>query len=110
MTTKVEQEASLGIHARLSPQYFKFCLMGWMTTVEVSLKSVVFYPQSGWLLRKEEYGNDAPLTMVIDGSELLPALNYHGGQLKEEFDKICEDLGYRYELGFCWSVHFYPKS
>ena len=64
--------------------------------------------QEEWQAKGEPYGNEAPVTAIIDGSELLVAVNYEGGELKDELEQICEALGYRYELGFCWSIHFYP--
>lgn len=97
-----------GMIPRLSAFYFFYCVRGWLATKDI--RSGRLYFRDAWLCRKETHGNNAPVTLVIKGTELQQALNHDGGPLKEDFDKMCEDLGYCYELGYCWSVHFYPKT
>jgi hypothetical protein len=72
----------------------------------------LWYSATEWRDREEDYGNDAALTLVIDGSPMYPVLNLtHPADhaTYEEFSRCVESLGYWFELGYSWSVHFYPR-
>jgi hypothetical protein len=67
------------------------------------------YTPKEWLDRHEKIGLGADLTLVCEG-EFNHLLNgyvrdYRGilGDLEDSLEKI----GYWYELGYAWSVHFY---
>lgn len=68
------------------------------------------YSAEEWADRGEPYGRTSALTLTIDGSPLYMALN-HGEpswDIMEELDAIANRHGYWWELGYAWSVHFYP--
>lgn len=65
--------------------------------------------QAEWMDRNEEYGHGAAATMVIDGSVLYQSFNFgEPPEEAEELTAIAEALGYFIEMGFAWSLHFYP--
>lgn len=70
------------------------------------------YSKTEWKERGEPYGNEAALTLVIDGSPMFEALNCgegNGWKTMEAFQEAVESCGFWYELGFAWSVHFYER-
>ena len=71
------------------------------------------YTQSQWQDRGEPYGNTAAGGTLITEGDLCAGLNYGfprdgDWQLMEEFQTFLAGHGYWYELGFHWSLHFYP--
>jgi hypothetical protein len=72
----------------------------------------LWYSAPEWQDRSEDYGNDAALTLVIDGTPMYPLLNRTNGAdrtLLDQFTRLVEALGYRFELGYSWAAHFYPR-
>ena len=73
-----------------------------------------FYTRDEWRDRGEPYGRDALVTLVIDGSPMYEVMNGYlsvsEGSLFDRFEKMVASLGFHYELGFAWSVHFYHPS
>lgn len=74
-----------------------------------------FYSREEWQARGEEVAADAPLTLLIEESALSHILNWCEdaeliGQTEEELSNLLEPLGYYYELGYTWTMHFYPIS
>ncbi len=68
------------------------------------------YTQKEWRAKGEQYGKDAVATMIIDGSPLYDCFNYgtYGWGTLERFQEMLKSLGFYMELGYAWSVHFYP--
>jgi hypothetical protein len=67
--------------------------------------------QEEWRARGEAYGNDAAAVLVIDGSVLFGSANY--GEPVEpyrELRQLIESLGYYIEMGFAWTLNFYPAE
>lgn len=58
----------------------------------------------------ERVGKGSALTLIIEGSPLYGALNYGEPSWKceSELREIAKRNGYYYEMGYSWSVHFYP--
>ena len=50
------------------------------------------------------------LSMSFDGSVLHGVLNYHGGRIADQFDKIFAKYGLYYELGDSWNLTAYPSQ
>jgi hypothetical protein len=72
----------------------------------------LWYSAPEWRDRREDYGNDAALTLVIDGTPMHRLLNRPSAAdrpLFDEFTFLVAALGYRCELGYSWSAHFYPR-
>ncbi|MEJ4046917.1 hypothetical protein [Erwinia sp. SLM-02] len=65
-----------------------------------------FYSRSEWNSRSEEMHDGALLVLTIDSSGLYHLLN--GGCDTEEFDDLVESFGFYYEMGYAWSLGFYP--
>jgi len=72
-----------------------------------------WYTPQEWAERGEEYGHKAVLNLTCEGP-LNHALNY-GWEEHPPFhtqtrsQEIAEAHGYWFELGYAWSVHFYPR-
>lgn len=75
------------------------------------MKPVPFYSNQQWRERGETLCQDAHLTAVIDGSDfgaLLNSLGVSDAELYDSFVCLLESLGWMFELGYAWSVHFWP--
>lgn len=74
---------------------------------------VGYYSADDWKRRGEKYGEGAPIHMTIEGP-LNHILNYPESEedddIGSDFYAFADDLGYRPEMGYAWSVHFYPKE
>lgn len=70
------------------------------------LDDAQFYSQQEWNERGEEMHDDALLVLTIDSSGLYHLLNF--GCDTEEFDDLVESFGFTYEMGYQWSIGFYP--
>ena len=79
----------------------------WLIT-EGLLGDATFYTDAEWSGRGEQFHEESPLVLVIDGSALHTMLNYGGDT--SEFDDLIESFGFWYELGYSWSVGFYPEE
>lgn len=79
----------------------------WLIT-EGLLGDAKFYTGEEWRARGEQFHEEAVLVLVIDGSALHTILNYGGDT--SEFDDLIESFGFWYELGYSWSVGFYPEE
>lgn len=64
-------------------------------------------------LRNEPHGRDAIFTITTEGP-LGRTLNYPEQaadyRLIDRFARMVADLGIFYEMGYSWSLHFYPVS
>lgn len=70
-----------------------------------------FYSREEWEDRGEDYGRNAYLTLVIDGSPLFELLNYCTNvKTYDAFDAMVRDTGFWFELGYAWTVHFYGSD
>jgi len=67
-----------------------------------------FHTHQEWIARKEEMHEDAMMVMLIDGTGLWSLLNT--GCDTTEFEDLIESFGFEYELGYAWSVGFYPSG
>lgn len=67
-----------------------------------------FLTQKEWNYREEKFHNDALMVLVIDGSGLFSLLN--NGCDTTEFEDLVESFGFWYELGYSWSLGFYPTD
>ncbi|MFM4843430.1 HNH endonuclease [Aeromonas caviae] len=65
-----------------------------------------FYSKEEWNSRGEHMHNDSLLVLTIDSSGLYNLLNFGGDT--EEFDDLVESFGFSYEMGYQWSLGFYP--
>ena len=70
------------------------------------------YSQHDWdVQRGERYGRDALFTIASEGP-LARMINgeygREGYQVVERFNEFLERLGIYYEMGYSWSLHFYP--
>ncbi|HAX5242420.1 TPA: hypothetical protein JZG60_004707 [Escherichia coli] len=65
-----------------------------------------FYSNKEWNERGEKIHDDALLVLTIDSSGLYNLLN--GGCDTEEFEDLVESFGFFYEMGYAWSIGFYP--
>ena len=83
----------------------KTVLTEWLI-VEGLYGDACFYSIEDWTAREEKYGTDSLLILTIDGSALYTLLNYGGDT--DEFDDLVESFGFYYELGYSWSMGFYP--
>ena len=70
------------------------------------LNDAKFYSNKEWNARGEEVHEDALLVLTIDSSGLYQLLNL--GCDTEEFDDLVESFGFFYEMGYAWSLGFYP--
>jgi hypothetical protein len=74
---------------------------------------VRYYAREAWRARGEPYGNDAELTLTLDGATLYGVVNHTATNAAWAFreddalHKYLEELGYYYELGYAWSLHLY---
>jgi len=99
---------------RVSPSDLRERVMQWIeeNVIDGDTREMLWYTQQQWLDRGEKYGNDAPLTAVIDGTRLLHVLNYPESKrdfaIYDGFYEFVNTLGYLTELGHTWSLHFYP--
>jgi hypothetical protein len=71
---------------------------------------VTFYNKYEWNKRGEDIHTNADLTMTFEGG-FYHVWN-HGGnpEMYREFCQIIKDLGYDYEQGFMWSLHFFKEK
>ena len=93
---------------RVSVQELERKVQAWINYRE--LGRVRFVSKADWQKRGETVCPNAELTMITEEAQrLVHSLNYEiDDELWAEFDKLLERLGYWFELGFVWSVHFYP--
>ena len=72
---------------------------------------LTFYTQDEWRARGEPWGDEAVLSITTEGElcHLLNGLTGDGSQV-DEFQEYVESLGYWYEMGYRWSLHFYPDD
>lgn len=79
------------------------------------------YTGDEWRARGEEMGNKAFLVITSEATDWIELLNgsmfdrdlskaEHAEMVRryEEWTRLIESLGYHFEVGFAWSVHFYP--
>lgn len=75
---------------------------------------ITWYTPEQWAERGEPYGQGATATAVIDGSALHGLLNYPetaaAFKLYDQFYRLTDDLGYFSELGYAWTLHWYPTA
>jgi hypothetical protein len=73
-----------------------------------------WYGPKEWADQGEPYGNDAAATVLIEGTSLHTVLNYpetdKAFKLYDAFYAFVNSLGYVAELGYTWSLHFYPQK
>ena len=73
---------------------------------------VTFYTQAEWTAKGETLCADAVLSAAIEDSPLQVILNYAWPpdveDIVQELTRLLERLGYWYEIGHSWSLHFYP--
>lgn len=68
---------------------------------------ISFYSQAQWQARGENICQDADMTMAFEGS-FYAAWNINGTDgLFNDFHNLINSLGYRYEQGLAWTLHFY---
>jgi hypothetical protein len=71
------------------------------------------YPKKQWRARGETFGTDALFTIVTEGP-LYELINYaetpSAARLLAAFTEYVEAQGVWYELGYAWSLHFYPQE
>lgn len=72
-----------------------------------------FYPQAEWQRRGEAHGNGAAATLTMEGP-FNHMMNGHYGDADarrtvKRFYALVASLGYRAELGYAWTLHFYPE-
>lgn len=72
------------------------------------LDDAQFYSNQEWNARREKIHNDALLILTIDSSGLYNFFN--GGCDTEEFEDLVESFGFYYEMGYAWSIGFYPQE
>jgi hypothetical protein len=70
------------------------------------LDDAEFHSQQEWNARGENIHEDALLILTIDSSGLYHHFNF--GCDTEEFDDLVESFGFSYELGYQWSIGFFP--
>lgn len=96
----------------VSIDVLKAKVSAWMDCREMPPGKVLWYTDAEWLARQEDVGNGAPLSAVIESSQLFSILNYgttkEAHAIEEELYRLLEKLGYYCELGYTWSLHFYP--
>jgi hypothetical protein len=96
-----------------SKQKLRKAVEAWMKANRDSLAyGAKLYSRDEWEERGERYGNGAALTMVIDGAGIYRVLNYPESKadfdLYDRFYRRWDRYGFYCELGFGWSLHFYP--
>lgn len=70
-----------------------------------------FYTRTQWdRERGEKYGREAELNCVIEESGWYYVLNGHSGpsEAAVELRELEEQYGVYHELGYAWSMHWYP--
>lgn len=70
-----------------------------------------FYSPEAWCARKEGIGECASLTLITEGP-LYRAMNgwtKKCNAIQEELRRLLERHGYYYDMGYRWSLHFYPE-
>lgn len=68
---------------------------------------ISFYSRDQWQARGENICEDADMTMAFEGS-FYAAWNINGTDgLFDDFHNLINSLGYRYEQGLAWTLHFY---
>jgi len=81
--------------------------------IDGDTREMRWYTKQQWLDRGEEHGRNAPLTVTIEGAHLYMILNYPERPdqfaIHDAFYEFVKTLGYYAELGYAWSLHFYPK-
>ena len=73
-----------------------------------------FYGPRQWAAKGETMCSDATLTLAGEGG-LFHALNGYGdpswdAAIYELFGAVASACGYKWEQGFHWTAHFYPKT
>jgi len=70
------------------------------------------YSADQWKARKERWGRDSLFTIITEGPlyDLLNSYYSHpyADRLRRQLGQIMKKNGVYYELGFAWSMHFYP--
>jgi len=76
------------------------------------VKQMRWYGPKEWAARGEPYGDGAAATVLIEGTTLSSVLNYPETEAAfatmDAFYEFVQSLGYFAELGYSWSLHFYP--
>ena len=85
----------------------KQALKEW-TIKESMFNDATFLTNKEWNERGEKLHNDALMVLVIDGSGLFSLLNH--GHDTTELEDLVESFGFWYELGYSWSLGFYPTE
>jgi hypothetical protein len=69
-----------------------------------------FYSHDAWIYRGETYGKDSEFTITAEGAPLY--VLYYDGDSKAlvEFENLVLRYGFRFEMGYHWSFHFYKKE
>lgn len=71
---------------------------------------VNFYNKDEWKERGEDMWRHADLTMTFEGG-FYTEWNHDGQpEMYKEFARIVSELGYTYEQGFMWSLHFFKEK
>ena len=70
----------------------------------------MFWSRERWLARKENMCDDADLHLTTEGNLYELVNGNDEDDLRGELNKLLERLGYWWEHGYAWSIHFYPLS
>jgi hypothetical protein len=85
----------------------------WLNREDLTYDAALYSQRSWDDERREEYGRGALFTITTEGP-LNQLLNYPQGKaaydLIEKFEKYVRRLGIYYEMGYSWSLHFYPDE
>lgn len=89
-------------------------LEAYWRSVDVWSDDVHFYTQEEWRDRGETYGVDGRLSVTFEGP-LYEAMNHLQNlpgqqrfEIAERTRQIAEEHGLWFELGYAWSMSFYP--
>lgn len=86
-------------------------VMAWLKKKKLDHDTTLYMPDQ-WKARGEKYGSNSLFTITTEG-RLNHILNYPESKqdfkVIDDFSEFLKKLGIYYEMGYAWTLHFYPR-